>query len=389
MIVLYGTKTFPLDSFKFYQPNFFQTVTTGNVSEILIIQPSICGGDDGALSITSLNPNTTYQLTYTYDSQIQSINMVSDFNGEIIVYGFTSGVISDITINNILTGITEAHGSMEFIYPPLTPLTIVIDQSTCGASDGIIRFGNLNPGSDYNISFNYKGTIFKSVKTANTDGFVEFVSLPPGDYVNFEILDPRSNCYANFELIEVTEVSFSVSFDLINPKECEGNDGGIILRNLNMMSSYSISYEYQGETYNLLSLVDSRGRITIAELNPGIYSNFEIIDNVTGCLDILGMLELKCLDDDFMCFQARSFFSPNNDGQNDAWGIERIGSFCDYVIFIFNRYGKLLKTLTPSDDKWDGYFNGKPLPQDDYWYQVNYNNGIKDLVYRSHFTLKR
>ena len=32
------------------------------------------------------------------------------------------------------------------------------------------------------------------------------------------------------------------------------------------------------------------------------------------------------------------------------------------TIYIFDRYGKLLKQLSPLGQGWDGTFNGKPLP---------------------------
>ncbi|WP_179336317.1 T9SS type B sorting domain-containing protein, partial [Winogradskyella costae] len=39
------------------------------------------------------------------------------------------------------------------------------------------------------------------------------------------------------------------------------------------------------------------------------------------------------------------FFTPNGDGNNETWNIERIGS--NAKIYIFDRYGKLLKQLSP------------------------------------------
>ena len=56
------------------------------------------------------------------------------------------------------------------------------------------------------------------------------------------------------------------------------------------------------------------------------------------------------------------------------------------VIRIFNRYGKLLKELNPLGQGWDGTFSGTNLPADDYWFQVNLEDG---RVFKSHFTLKR
>ncbi|HLV15003.1 MAG TPA: choice-of-anchor L domain-containing protein [Xanthomarina sp.] len=81
------------------------------------------------------------------------------------------------------------------------------------------------------------------------------------------------------------------------------------------------------------------------------------------------------------------FFTPNGDGYNDFWnpiGIDY--SNTSTKVKIFNRYGKLLKELKTSSSGWDGTFNGKDVPSDDYWFLVSLSNGKE---YRGHFSLKR
>ena len=55
-------------------------------------------------------------------------------------------------------------------------------------------------------------------------------------------------------------------------------------------------------------------------------------------------------------------------------------------VFIFDRYGKLLKQLGSQDAGWDGTYNGNTMPTNDYWFVVNRADG---LTYKGHFTLKR
>lgn len=80
------------------------------------------------------------------------------------------------------------------------------------------------------------------------------------------------------------------------------------------------------------------------------------------------------------------FFTPNNDGFNDYWQIKGINKFPNSKIFIFDRYGKLLKQLSPIGLGWDGFFNEKPMISSDYWFKVDSGNGI---FFSGHFTLKR
>jgi gliding motility-associated-like protein len=84
------------------------------------------------------------------------------------------------------------------------------------------------------------------------------------------------------------------------------------------------------------------------------------------------------------------FFTPNNDGDNDTWQISGINP--DATIHIFDRYGKLLKQLSPTSPGWDGTLNGYPLPSSDYWFTVSYKDSMDDNTmkqFRAHFTLKR
>jgi gliding motility-associated-like protein len=83
--------------------------------------------------------------------------------------------------------------------------------------------------------------------------------------------------------------------------------------------------------------------------------------------------------------------TPNGDGFNDTWKIESIASFDPSAnIYIFDRYGKLLKQLSPINDAgWDGTYNGTPLPSSDYWFLIEYTEDDTRKEFRGHFTLKR
>ncbi|MFV8465009.1 T9SS type B sorting domain-containing protein [Flavobacterium sp. LB1P62] len=82
------------------------------------------------------------------------------------------------------------------------------------------------------------------------------------------------------------------------------------------------------------------------------------------------------------------FFTPNNDGYNDYWNIKGVSAVFNSksTIYIFDRYGKLLKHIIPSSQGWDGTFNGFLLPTDDYWYTFKLEDGREA---KGHFSLKR
>ncbi|MGC6525807.1 MAG: T9SS type B sorting domain-containing protein, partial [Flavobacteriaceae bacterium] len=85
------------------------------------------------------------------------------------------------------------------------------------------------------------------------------------------------------------------------------------------------------------------------------------------------------------------YFTPNGDGYHDTWNISSLKSQANAKIYIFDRYGKMLKDLSPTSDGWNGTFNGQPMPTSDYWFLVEYESPTtkKREQFRAHFTLKR
>jgi gliding motility-associated-like protein len=82
------------------------------------------------------------------------------------------------------------------------------------------------------------------------------------------------------------------------------------------------------------------------------------------------------------------FFTPNGDGYNDFWNVKGINADFNAksTIFIFDRYGKLLKQILATSQGWDGTFTGQPMPSDDYWYTIKFDDGREA---KGHFSLKR
>ena len=80
-----------------------------------------------------------------------------------------------------------------------------------------------------------------------------------------------------------------------------------------------------------------------------------------------------------------NFFTPNNDGSHDFWKIKGLDN-TSHTIFIYDRFGRLLKTLTEDSEGWDGTFGDLDMPASDYWFKYNDIAG-NQLV--GHFALIR
>jgi gliding motility-associated-like protein len=105
------------------------------------------------------------------------------------------------------------------------------------------------------------------------------------------------------------------------------------------------------------------------------------ITNVEGCGSIT--VDIGVVD-------YPRFVTPNNDGFNDTWNIIGLADYDPAArIYIFDRYGKLLKQLSPTSAGWDGTYKGNPLPSSDYWFRIEYTEEDIPKAFTGHFTLKR
>lgn len=88
------------------------------------------------------------------------------------------------------------------------------------------------------------------------------------------------------------------------------------------------------------------------------------------------------------------FLTPNSDNNNDSWYVYGVNSsfFKEINIKIFNRFGKILHVINSKNAEtgWDGTYNGKTLPSDEYWFHAklkDLNDNIIDK--KGHFSLMR
>lgn len=104
------------------------------------------------------------------------------------------------------------------------------------------------------------------------------------------------------------------------------------------------------------------------------------VKDINGC-GLVGPIEIYVLG-------IPKFFTPNGDGVNDFWNLK--GSNDNFnkkaEILIFDRHGKFIHQQFGNDKGWDGNYNGRQLPSDDYWYVITLED---QRVFRGHFSLNR
>ncbi|GGI56489.1 lectin-like domain-containing protein [Winogradskyella haliclonae] len=131
------------------------------------------------------------------------------------------------------------------------------------------------------------------------------------------------------------------------------------------------------------------------QLDNGIWTTQNTFSNIRGCDEhVIRARQINnCSIDAIEIFRVLDypkFFTPNGDGFNDLWNIECLSNQVAARIYIFDRFGKLLKTISPRGMGWNGTYNGALMPTSDYWFRVDYLGNDGSLrTFTSHFTLKR
>lgn len=112
--------------------------------------------------------------------------------------------------------------------------------------------------------------------------------------------------------------------------------------------------------------------------------------NGFGCEDEISFELIITLEPEEPLFIIPDYMTPNNDGFNDFWNIEVNSEDINVrSIYIFDRYGKLLKQLDPNGIGWDATYNGNPMPSSSYWYLIEYEvRGVFQKL-NGYFAVKR
>ena len=122
----------------------------------------------------------------------------------------------------------------------------------------------------------------------------------------------------------------------------------------------------------------------------GVWQDSNFFTNVPGGIHQVVVNDKKgcgLVSKEITVLSIPKFFTPNNDSYNDVWIVKGMESYPNSDLKIFDRYGKLIKELTPESTGWDGSFNGQELPSSDYWFVLKL--GPTSQEKRGHFSLKR
>lgn len=120
----------------------------------------------------------------------------------------------------------------------------------------------------------------------------------------------------------------------------------------------------------------------ITDLDTGNYVLY--LEDLNGCKDTA---KFTIVGNDIVCITIPNTITPNDDGINDTWIIDKLELYPNTSIKIFNEWGKILYSSKGAYSPWDGNYQGKPLPGATYYYILDLNTG--DPTYNGPITIIR
>ena len=344
--------------------------TIDNVCDDYINDTDPDGDGIEYFNLTEIEPVLTNQFpagqSYTYTYYLNQTDAETEQNAITDITNFRNTIPNYQNIwVRIESNLYECAGLGPFLELIVNPLpdtnlgddfVICIDAVT-GIGSQIIDATPITPGS-YSYLWN----------PANPDGNIATYNVTsPGTY-SVTVTNLTTSCsFTDSVSTTFSSEPESVSASLLTP----AFSSGLASIQANAIGGFGI-YEYS------LNALDWQSSPLFADLPNGSYTIY--VRDIQGC----GLL----LTNTIQTITYPNYFTPNGDGYNDRWNIN-LPSEYEGLITIYDRYGKLIKQISPDSSGWDGTYNGGILPSTDYWFKVEYTEDNIRKEFKSHFSLKR
>ena len=197
------------------------------------------------------------------------------------------------------------------------------------------------------------------------------ISIPTSSLGAYSVTVTRPNLIGN-------DCSYTHNFEVIPSAEAVIN--------------FTPTVNFQDPNRITVEIDNSRIGDYVFVLDGGEPQTSNIFDDVAFGPHLVTVRDLNgCLDvsKNVFVFDIPKFVTPNNDNAYDTWHIVGANQLPGTIVYIYNRHGKLIKTLPHYSNGWDGTYNGQNMPSDDYWFSADIIQNGESFNIRGHFALKR
>ena len=372
--------------------NLFEKIS-GNPDQGGTWSPALSSGTN------ILNPAVDTQTTYTYtvsssscgtDSADITLTFVDKINAGTNGQLSICSTDSETDLFKSLGGTPDIGGTWT---PKLTSGTSIFNPSidtsgtytysfsngNCNASAEVVATvtNSPNTGEDGKLSIctnNYSVNLFDSLE-GNPELGGTWSPVLPGDELG--VFNPSENISGiyTYTINSFCGMSTSqVEVDVQTPENSDAINFNITIEDTTHTPSINITVNNTAEYEFSMDGINFQSHHIFNNLSAGNHMVFG--REIDGC----GFFKQTVFILDYP-----NYFTPNGDGYHDVWQIQGLSN-TPYNLFIFDRFGKLLKNLNETENYWNGTFNGNTMPANDYWFKIIFEDGSKKI---GHFSLKR
>ncbi|MBP6039958.1 MAG: T9SS type B sorting domain-containing protein, partial [Flavobacterium sp.] len=352
------------------------TVTVNPVPEIFgsATHRDLCSGRE-----------TTNILVSTFNAATV-FNWVVEPNG---VSGASAGTATGLSINIVqtLTTTGNVRGYVDYIITPVLtgcsgiPITVrvyVNPLPVVSLTDGTICVDAAGvPFQSYVLDSGLNDVDYDFVWTFE-DGTIPVGTIPGA----------TSATYTATQVGTYTVVATN------STTNCVSNIASAVVSATNPATSLTVTQsEYFSDNATLVVTATGGNGTLLYQLDQGVLQESNVFTGVSAGTHTITVVDTQgCtyLTQEVLVIDYPKYFTPNGDGHNDTWNIIGLNQ-PDAKLYIFDRYGKLLKQLsaTTASEGWNGIYNNEKLPSTDYWFTLDYTENGAKKQFKAHFSLIR
>ena len=188
--------------------------------------------------------------------------------------------------------------------------------------------------------------------------------------------------------IEITEVgTYSVTVTTLNG--CETTEVFSVIESEAATIEITETVDFSDPNNITVTISGIGNYLYQLDNNPpqesGFFENVSLGYHTITIIDLNGCSEVS---KEIVVIDAPKFFTPNNDSYFDTWHITGVETLTGTIVYIYDRYGKLLTTLDSQSRGWDGYYNGNLMTATDYWFVADVKKGSIEFQVKGHFSLR-
>jgi gliding motility-associated-like protein len=238
--------------------------------------PTSCASSTGSITLNGLLASTTYTVTYTSGSGLQTTTITSTTAGSVIIGTLPAGTYSNVAV--MLTNCTSSAVGPFTLTDPAPPAKPTVTASTpiCSGTALSLTASSATAG----VTYAWTGPDAFASTTQNPT-IANASMTAAGTYSVTATLNNCVSLVATTNPVVVKQTPSVTTPTANNPTNCATATGSIVLNGLTANTLYTVSYTKNGGSQTANITTDASGVLTISNLTAATYNN--IVVTLNGC----------------------------------------------------------------------------------------------------------